>query len=112
MLKVFASKKCLAEVVDPEFGRTGYGLAADGSISQVVFDKGGQERRPKEEGGDFNTNPPGWVSLEEFKRRKEARARAWRKSSEGQTDFLARRRLRKITEDSGRMSLGMYGYGV
>ncbi|HEU0081035.1 MAG TPA: hypothetical protein VFQ72_03355 [Candidatus Paceibacterota bacterium] len=90
MPTVYRDKTCTEAIEKPEFGRHGFLKGDSGEAELVIYDKGGLERAPREDGSAFSTNPAGWVSPAEFKRRKLARARAWKKSHEGQRDYLIR----------------------
>ncbi len=93
MPTVYRDKKCTIPLADPRFGQLGFIKDGDDGTSTLIFDKGGQERESHRQGGAVSTSAPGWVSPEEFARRKEARSRAWRKSPEGQRDYLDRHSL-------------------
>ncbi len=96
---VFTNKKPVhcgggLQVVNPIHGQTGWRcITALGAVAldfeEVVFDKGGTGRKERECGGDVFTISAQWVSLEEFKIRKSARARYWKKSK-GPAYFMRR----------------------
>ena len=95
---IFSSKRCDTQLVGPfKFGQTGFRKRPDDPrvIETMIYDKGGQERRSRDEGGALYVNDPGWVTLYEFRRRKAGRSRYWKKTR-GPADFNRRRRERSL----------------
>ncbi|MFA6158482.1 MAG: hypothetical protein WC763_02540 [Candidatus Paceibacterota bacterium] len=89
---LFANRRCEIALTGPfKFGQVCFRRNADnpGVIEKLFYDKGGMERGPHSEGGQVYENHPGFVSLEEFRVRKEGRSRHWRKAR-GKADFLER----------------------
>ncbi len=84
-MSVFSSKLCLKEITCPVHGQVGFrrNSGVPGGLEQLVYDKGGLERAPRDghgKGGKITESDAGWVTPAEHKRRKEARSRHWQKT--------------------------------
>jgi hypothetical protein len=104
MLTVYRDKKRSVVIQEPKFGDTGF-IADEGDPEKsnpVIYDKGGSERSPD---GVFSESKPGWVTYEEFRRRKSARSKRW-KFLAGQRHYRERWCDRIRQQRSG--TLGMY----
>jgi hypothetical protein len=107
MSTVWRDKKRTAEVIHPQFGQTGFREGEGSVLEQVYFDKGGTGRTAykKDEARTTFEMKPAWVTAEEFRERKDARARFWKKSREGQRDYVSRKSSPRLRDSFGRWEL-------
>lgn len=104
MSAVFSRKSLDAQskiLGTPRFGQVGFRRSHSDPnvVEEVVFDKGGAERR-RGAGEVTHVSPPSWVTLDELRIRKEARSRYYH-VSQGRRDFLRRQTLRAFLGRDG-----------
>lgn len=112
-MSVFSSKKCVEEITSPVHGQIGFRRNPDakGGLEELVYDKGGNERGPRDargRGGSLAFSPSGWVTLAEHARRKEARSRHWKKVDGPRHHQLTSRRRSDLEMRGG---VDAYYYG-
>lgn len=112
-MSIFSRKSGGRELQAPfAHGQTGFRVDPDQPElrAHVIYDdkKGCQCRRPSKEGGAIYEVLPGWVSLEEFNARKEARSRYWKKSK-GPANYVRSFRRRSLLAERGSVDESCYG---
>lgn len=104
MSAVFSRKSLDAQskiLGTPRFNQVGFRRSRSDPdvVEEVVYDKGGAERR-QGAGEVTHISPPSWVTLDELRIRKEARSRYYH-VTQGRRDFLRRRSLRAFLVSDG-----------